>query len=164
MKRISLAVMIAALGATGVCRADTLKATLFEPTGQLVGFAVWYTDNAEPAADINIPDLGMTLNLHLRHNAIELAFKLSGAFPHGGIASVPGMLTKNSETDHGLPLTAMSRKIGDNLFTIEPTDANAERQRNLELMRRTWLDVPIVFTDGKRAILAVEKGDATFPQ
>jgi hypothetical protein len=31
-------------------------------------------------------------------------------------------------------------------------------------MRRTWLDVPIVFTDGKRAILAVEKGDATFPQ
>jgi hypothetical protein len=101
MKRISLAVMIAALGATGICRADTLKATLFEPTGQLVGFAVWNTDNAEPAADINIPDLGMTLNLHLRHNAIELAFKLSGAFPHGGIASVPGMLTKNSETDHG---------------------------------------------------------------
>ena len=33
-------------------------------------------------------------------------------------------------------------------------------QRNIELLKtRPWFDVPIVYTDGRRAILAVEKGN-----
>jgi hypothetical protein len=31
------------------------------------------------------------------------------------------------------------------------------------MRERTWFDVPIVYSDGKRAILAVEKGDTPTP-
>ena len=36
---------------------------------------------------------------------------------------------------------------------------DAERDRNLMLLKdRSWLDIPIVYSDERRAILAVEKG------
>jgi hypothetical protein len=35
----------------------------------------------------------------------------------------------------------------------------ADQQRNLQLLKeRDWFDVPVVYTSGKRAILAIEKG------
>jgi hypothetical protein len=176
MKRISLILMIAAmLGATGICRADTLKAALFEevPDQRFAGFAVWYTDNGEPAANIQIPDLGMTVELYMRRNGdlvpsanhtIELAFKLSAGFPHGGVANVPGILLKPGETVRGMPLNAVSAKVATNVFLISLSPVDTDMRRNIQLMREhTWFDVPIVYSDGKRALLAVEKGDAMLP-
>lgn len=156
---------------------------LSDSAGKLVGFAVWHTDNVVPPGqpptpavqtDIQIPDLGMTVRLDLRRNAdnslpaghtIELAFTLPADFLHGGIAHVPGILMKDSETARGRPLDGVSMRIGNNFFLISLTNADTENmQRNLQLMReRTWVDVPIVSSDGKRAILAVEKGDAPTP-
>jgi hypothetical protein len=87
----------------------------------------------------------MTVRLDLRRNAdkslpashtIELAFSLPGDFPHGGIANVPGMLMKNSETARGRPLNGVSMKIADNLLLIGLTNADTENiQRNLQLIR-----------------------------
>jgi hypothetical protein len=32
-------------------------------------------------------------------------------------------------------------------------------QRNLQLLKeRSWFDIPVVYGDGKRAIIAIEKG------
>ena len=180
-----LVVLIGCLSSGGVCSANeqALKAVLSDSAGQLVGFAVWHTDNVvspgQPQtpvvqADIHIPDLGMTVRLDLRRNAdkslpashtIELAFRLPADFRHGGIANVPGILMKDSETARGRPLNGVSMKIADNLFLIGLTNADTENiQRNLQLMReQKWFDVPIVYSDGKRAILAVEKGDTPTP-
>jgi hypothetical protein len=34
-------------------------------------------------------------------------------------------------------------------------------QRNLELIKeRSWIDIPIVYNNGRRAIIAIEKGVA----
>jgi len=36
---------------------------------------------------------------------------------------------------------------------------DADIQRNLRLLKeRGWIDIPIVYSDGKRAIIAIEKG------
>ena len=36
-----------------------------------------------------------------------------------------------------------------------------EMQRNMELLKeRGWFDIPIVYNNGRRAILAIEKGEA----
>ena len=36
---------------------------------------------------------------------------------------------------------------------------DTEMQRNIQLLKeRPWFDVPIIYGDGRRAILAVEKG------
>ncbi len=190
------AVLVAAvLGATGVCCADEqapvvtsqgedvrapsrpLKAVLSDfVANQFVGSAVWHADNVvslgQPPtlavrADIEIPDLEMTVRLDLRRNAdkslpashtVELAFRLPLDFPHGEIANVPGILMKAGETARGLPLNGVSVKVADDLFLIGLSNVEADRQRNVQLMReQPWLDVPIVYSDGTRAILAVEK-------
>ena len=39
--------------------------------------------------------------------------------------------------------------------------ASRQMERNLELLQeRAWLDIPLVYNNGRRAILAVEKGDS----
>jgi hypothetical protein len=50
-------------------------------------------------------------------------------------------------------------KVTDGYFLIGLSAVDTEMQRNLVLLKeRPWFDVPIVYTDGRRAILAVEKG------
>jgi hypothetical protein len=35
----------------------------------------------------------------------------------------------------------------------------ADMQRNIQLLKeRSWFDIPVVFSDGTRAIFAIEKG------
>jgi hypothetical protein len=44
-------------------------------------------------------------------------------------------------------------------FLIGLSAVEADMQRNIQLLKeRSWFDIPIVYNDGKRAILAVEKG------
>jgi hypothetical protein len=39
------------------------------------------------------------------------------------------------------------------------SSAQVEMQRNIQLLKdRSWFDIPIVYGDGKRALIAVEKG------
>jgi hypothetical protein len=44
------------------------------------------------------------------------------------------------------------------------SNVEVDRQRNIQLMKeRSWLDVPIVYGDGRRAILAIEKATLGAP-
>jgi hypothetical protein len=188
MKSFAAAIAIAVLGVTGLCRADdqaavgaprrALKVVLYEFSGrQFAGSVVWHTDSIIPAAgqppalavraDIEIPDLEMTVRTELRRNdddtmpashTVELVFTLPPDFAHGGIAAVPGLLMKAGETARGEALTGVSVKVADNFFLIGLSNDDVDRQRNVELMRdEPWLEVSIVYGDGKRAIIAVEK-------
>jgi hypothetical protein len=45
------------------------------------------------------------------------------------------------------------------VFTIELSAIDADVQRNVRLLKeQQWLDIPIVYTNGSRALLALEKG------
>jgi hypothetical protein len=150
-----------------------------DPAGkQYVGTATWRTETVSPGpgqppdivirANIEIPDRQMKVAWSLRRNTdkslpashtVDLLFTLPPDFPHGGIANIPGLLMKQAEQTRGVPLAGQSVKVTTGYFLIGLSSVESDLQRNVQLLKeRTWFDIPIVYTDGRRAILAVEKG------
>jgi hypothetical protein len=150
-----------------------------DPAGkQYVGTAVWRTETVSPGpgqpqdivirANIEIPDRHMKVAWSLRRNTdkslpashtVDLMFSLPSDFPHGGVANIPGLLMKQAEQTRGVPLAGQSVKVTTGYFLIGLSAVESDLQRNVQLLKeRTWFDIPIVYTDGRRAILAVEKG------
>jgi len=150
-----------------------------DPKGKrFVGSAIWRTETVSPGAglapelavhaDIAIPDRRMTVTWSLRRNTdkalpashtIEIMFNLPADFPGGGIANVPGVLMKQAEETRGTPLAGLAVKVTNGFFLIGLSAVDADRQRNIQLLKdQEWFDVPIVYTNGGRAIMAVEKG------
>jgi hypothetical protein len=86
-------------------------------------------------------------------------FKLPPDDPHGGISSIPGVLMKTTESTPGDQLAGIGVKAAPNLFLIALSTAEADMQHNVQLLKeRPWFDIPVAFDDGRRAIIAVEKG------
>ena len=110
----------------------------------------------------------MTVTWSLRRNTdqalpashtIEIMFNLPADFPGGGIANVPGILMKQSEQARGTPLAGFAVKVTNGFFLVGLSAVEADMQRNIQLLKdRPWFDIPIVYTNGGRAILAMEKG------
>jgi hypothetical protein len=93
-------------------------------------------------------------------HTIELTFKLSPDFPFGGIQNIPGILMKQSEQTRGAPLAGLAVKVTPGFFLIGLSAVEADKKRNLELLKeRSWFDIPIYYNSGRRAILALEKGN-----
>jgi hypothetical protein len=145
---------------------------------QYVGSAVWRTETVSPGsglapelqirADVTVPERHMTLTWSLRRNTdqalpashtIEIMFNLPADFAGGGIANVPGVLMKESEQARGVPLAGLAVKVTNGFFLIGLSAVDADVQRNLQLLKdRSWFDIPVVYNNGGRAILALEKG------
>jgi hypothetical protein len=143
-----------------------------------VGSAVWRTETVSPGpglapelavrADIEVPERQMTVTFSLRRNTdqalpashtIEVMFNLPPDFAGGGVANVPGVLMKQSEEARGTPLAGLAVKVTNGFFLIGLSAVDADVQRNIQLLKeRPWFDIPIVYTNGGRAILAIEKG------
>jgi hypothetical protein len=160
------------------------KVVLYEedqanPNGtQFVGSAVWRTERVAPGpgqqpdvvvrAEIEIPEQKVQVRMSLRRNddkqlpashTVEIVFTLPPDFLHGGISNIPGILMKQGETTRGVPLNGVAVKVTTNFFLIGLSSVDADMQRNVQLLReRSWFDIPVVYADGKRAIIAVEKG------
>ena len=119
-------------------------------------------------ADVEIPERGLRLTWSLRRNTdkalpashtIEVLFTLSADFPEGGISNVPGVLMKQAEQTRGVPLSGLAVKVTPGFFLIGLSSTDADMQRNLQLLKeRAWFDIPVVYNNNRRAILAVEKG------
>jgi len=150
-----------------------------DPQGKrFVGSAVWRTETVSPGpglapelavrADITVPERNMTVTWSLRRNTdqalpashtIEIMFNLPPDFPGGGIANVPGVLMKQSEQARGTPLAGLAVKVTNGFFLIGLSAVDTDVQRNIQLLKdRPWFDIPIVYNNGGRAILAMEKG------
>jgi hypothetical protein len=51
--------------------------------------------------------------------------------------------------------------VTNGYFLIGLSAMETERERNIQMLKeRAWLDIPLVYNNGRRAILAVEKGTA----
>ena len=149
-----------------------------EPQGkQYVGQVVWRTENvAGPngttdiaiRADIDIPDRKFKSALTIRRNndtslpashTVEMTFQLPPDFVGGGVSNVPGVLMKSNEQTRGTPLAGLAVKVTDNFFLIGLSNVDADRGRNLQLLKeRSWFDIPLVYANQRRAIVALEKG------
>jgi hypothetical protein len=152
-----------------------------DPAGKRYpGSAVWRTDQVAPApgqlaqiairADIDIPEQKMGIRWSLRRNddkalpashTVEIVFTLPPDFPHGGISNIPGVLMKQGESTRGVPLVGLAVKVTNNFFLVGLSSVDTDMQRNLQLLKeRSWFDIPVVYGDGKRAIIVIEKGTA----
>jgi len=168
-------------GSSGAQRAVLYEADPNDPQGKrFAGTTVWRTETVSPGpgmapelvvrADIQIPDRRMSVTWSLRRNTdrtlpashtIEVMFTLPPDFPGGGISNVPGILMKDSEEVRGMPLAGLAVKVTNGFFLIGLNAADAEMQRNVQLLKeRSWFDILIVYANGGRAILTMEKGPA----
>ncbi|MFY9688148.1 MAG: hypothetical protein WAJ88_20320 [Pseudolabrys sp.] len=150
-----------------------------DPQGKrYVGSALWRTETVSPGpglapelairADIEIPERKLRMTWSLRRNTdkalpashtLEIMFTLPADFPEGGINNVPGVLMKQNEQARGVPLAGLAVKVTNGYFLIGLSAVDVDVQRNIQLLKeRDWFDIPLVYTSGKRAILAMEKG------
>jgi hypothetical protein len=58
-----------------------------------------------------------------------------------------------------VPLYGYNIKVTPTSFLIGLSGLESDAQRNLELLsERSWLDIPVVYGNGRRAIIEMEKG------
>jgi hypothetical protein len=150
-----------------------------DPKGkQYVGTVVWRTEQIKGTgnqkgdlavrADIDIPERKFKMTMSFRRNTdsslpashtAELTFILPQNFDGGGVGNVPGILMKSNEQARGTPLAGLAVKVTDGFFLVGLSNVDADRARNLQLLKeRSWFDIPLVYANQRRAIIAIEKG------
>ena len=150
-----------------------------DPKGkQYVGSVIWRTEQIKASgnqkadiavrADIEIPDRKFKMTMSFRRNTdtslpashtAELTFILPPDFNGGGVGNVPGILMKSNEQARGTPLAGLAVKVTDGFFLVGLSNVDADRSRNVKFLKELlWFDVPLVYVNQRRAIIAIEKG------
>jgi hypothetical protein len=169
---------------SGTAPAVAQRVVLYEedandPQGKrFAGSVIWRTETVSPGpglapelairADVEIPERHINMTWSLRRNTdqnlpashtIEILFNLPADFAGGGIANVPGIMMKQSEQQRGTPLAGLAVKVTNGFFLIGLSAVDTDLQRNIQMLKeRPWFDIPVVYTNGSRALLAMEKG------
>lgn len=124
----------------------------------------------EPAirAEVTVPTKDVQLRMTIRRNAdqtlpashiIEMIFLTPQGFEGGGIDNVLRIAMKTSEQEAGSPLIGVPAKIADGYFLVALNDTKADQDANLTLLRnQEWIDIPVVYKSGRRALITMEKG------
>jgi hypothetical protein len=133
---------------------------IFATAGQVPEMAV--------IADIEIPERRLKMSVAMRRNSekalpashvIDVKFDVPPDFPGGPIGNVPGILAKGAEAARGMALSGISMKMTPGVFMVGLSAVENDLVRNTALLKeRSWFDIPVVYGNGQRAILTVEKG------
>ncbi|MDL2405311.1 hypothetical protein PY650_06505 [Rhizobium calliandrae] len=117
---------------------------------------------------ISVPERGLTATITVSRNTdaslpashlVELAFQVPRNFEGGAIDSVQRIALKATEQDRGDPLIAVPAKVTDDVYMVALNDFPDARKTNLDLLKsRNWMDIPVVYRNGRRALLTMEKG------
>jgi hypothetical protein len=150
-----------------------------DPKGkQYVGTVVWRTEQIKGTgtsssdlavrADVDVPERKFKMTMSFQRNTdssassshtVELTFILPQNFDGGGVSNVPGILMKSNEQARGMPLAGLVVKVTDGFFLLGLSNIDAERARNLQFLKeRSWFDIPLIYANQRRAIIAIEKG------
>ncbi|MCF1463409.1 hypothetical protein FS827_19055 [Agrobacterium vitis] len=146
------------------------------------GYIVWEArretgDSGKPEPEIQgkltIPERGLTALITFKRNTdsslpashlMEIVFSVPQNFEGGGIDSVQRVAMKTSEQDRGDPIVAVPAKITDDTFMIAFNDFAEVVARNVDLLRsRDWIDIPVTYRNGRRALITLDKGVAGKP-
>ena len=114
-----------------------------------------------------IPGDGVRLSLTIKRNVditipashtVELIFTTPENFD-GGIDSILRIALKPSEDDAGEPLLGIPVKIADGYFVVALNESPPDLRTNLSLLESgQWIDVPLIYKSGRRALITLEKG------
>lgn len=160
------------------------RAVLFEenPGTQqftaIAGTVTWRAETISPGenrppelmitAEIEVPDRKLKVSFSLRRNpetsssaSHYVYVRFSGNDSFGGIAQVPFIRMKPNESAQGAPLVAISHKVMAGFFLLGLSAIDADRDRNLSALRKEpWIDIAFVYENGRRSVIAFEKGPA----
>lgn len=152
--------------------------TIQEQASASDGSVVWRIEHESPGADLppepviyaeaTIPAKRIRLKMSIRRNVdqslpasyiAELIFLTPEDFPGGAVGGVASVSLKRTEQDAGNRLLGIPAKISDGFFLVALSDNKADVEaNNLLLSRMEWIDIPIVYTSGRRALITLEKG------
>jgi len=142
------------------------------------GTTVWSLVQESPGANLppepairgeaTIPGKDIRLRVTIKRNAdqslpashiIEMIFLTPDGFPGGGVDNILRVAMKGSEQEAGNPLIGIPAKIADGFFLVALNDGQAQEEANMTLLRRqSWIDIPVVYKSGRRALFTMEKG------
>jgi len=164
----------------GVQRAILYEETPDNPQTPKVfqGKVTWRLDSENPGqnqplenvvrADVTIPEAGLDLKITLRRNTdaalpashlMELTFK-KGATGDGRVIRDVGVPQfKTEENARGVPLAGLPVAVSESVFLVGLSNLPNDVERNVDLIRnRPWIDLPVRYDNGRRAVIALEKG------
>jgi hypothetical protein len=151
------------------------------PMGKaLFGEAVWRVQPEQTAPgrkpeavvtlDLTIPERGLLLKMSVRRNPdkdaaishfVEFSFLGSKNLPVDAVVNVLGLLMKKEERSRGTELVGKTIQVAPGVFLFGLSGTATDMEKNVRLLKdQAWLDVPIVYKNGARSILAIEKGRA----
>lgn len=125
---------------------------------------------AEPVifGKMDIPERGMSLDIKINRNVdqglsashlIEIGFTLPNNFSGKSVESIARFVMKATEEAPGEPLVAVPVKAGEAKFLIALDNLPQAVSVNTQLLRDAgWIDVPLIYGTGKRALITLEKG------
>jgi hypothetical protein len=150
-----------------------------DPKGKrYAGAVTWRTENISPAsgttpevvvkADLNVLDAKTAVSLTFRRNTdralpashvVEIKFDRPKDTPNGEVSKLHGLLMKQEGKIHGIPLEGEAAKVTNGYFMVALASGAPQLQRNLKLLKEnSWFEVVIVYGNGSKAILAMDKG------
>ncbi len=145
-----------------------------DPNGKrYLGKVTWHVEPAAGAVPASIKgdveiDKRMKATLSLRPNKetempashiMEIKFNWPDDPSHVGVDTLKGVSMKPKEAGRGTPLTTMTAKVTPEFFMIALSAGDVDMKRNVLLLKgKDWIDIPIVYNGGSRAVLAIEKG------
>lgn len=117
---------------------------------------------------LTVPDRGLSALLTIKRNTddslpashiIEVVFSVPATFEGGAIESLQRIAMKRTEQDRGDPLVAVTAKVTDDTYLVALNDFEDVIARNLDLLStRGWIDIPVVYRNGRRALITMDKG------
>jgi hypothetical protein len=120
------------------------------------------------SASVEIPERDVKVDIRIKPNddtslpashLVEIKYEFPENFAPGDVVNVPGLVMKPTEEARGDALIGASVKVSPGFFWIALSSLPNEQQRNLALLReRGWIDIPMLYENGKRGILTLEKG------
>ncbi len=118
--------------------------------------------------NVTVPERNLSALVTFKRNSdpslpashlVEIVFSVPPNFEGGSIDSVQRISMKRTEQDRGDPLIAVPAKITDDFHMIALNDYPDARKANLDLLAtRDWIDIPITYRNGRRALLTMQKG------
>ena len=118
---------------------------------------------------LNIPEKALSMNLKIKRNAdealpashiIELLFDTPDGFEGGAIDNVARFVMKSSEQARGEGLVAVPARIDAGYFLIALNNLEQAIATNKRLLQESgWIDIPLGYSTGRRALVTFEKGE-----
>ncbi|MGC4409223.1 hypothetical protein D4A92_00130 [Rhizobium rosettiformans] len=117
---------------------------------------------------INVPERGISALLTFKRNTdnslpashiIEVVFSVPADFEGGAVENLQRIAMKRTEQDRGDPLVAVTAKVTDDTYLVALNDFEDVVRRNMDLLStRGWIDIPVTYRNGRRALITLDKG------